>query len=124
MTVEKTDAILIGRTRYSETTLIVHWCSAELGLFRTIAKGESVQDRPITDRSVALIVKARAEAAGLDPSEFSGHSLRAGFITSAANNAAALAKIQEVSRHKSVNVLMGYVRSAELFKGHAGAGFM
>jgi DNA repair protein RecO (recombination protein O) len=37
--VEKTEAILIGRTRYSETTLIVHWCSAELGLFRTIAKG-------------------------------------------------------------------------------------
>lgn len=36
---EKTEAILIGRTPYSETTLIVHWCSAELGLFRTIAKG-------------------------------------------------------------------------------------
>jgi hypothetical protein len=33
-------------------------------------------------------------------------------------------KIQEVSRHKIVNVLMGYVRSAELFKGHAGSGFM
>lgn len=36
---EKTEAILIGRTRYSETTLIVQWCSAEQGLFRTIAKG-------------------------------------------------------------------------------------
>ena len=36
---DKTEAILIGRTRYSETTLIVHWCSPELGLFRTIAKG-------------------------------------------------------------------------------------
>ena len=36
---EKTEAILIGRTRYSETTLIVQWCSAEMGLFRTIAKG-------------------------------------------------------------------------------------
>lgn len=36
---EKTEAILIGRSRYSETTLIVSWCSAELGLFTTIAKG-------------------------------------------------------------------------------------
>lgn len=36
---EKTEAILIGRMRYSETTLIVQWCSAEHGLFRTIAKG-------------------------------------------------------------------------------------
>ena len=36
---EKTEAIIIGRTRYSETTLIVHWCCPEMGLFRTIAKG-------------------------------------------------------------------------------------
>lgn len=36
---EKTEAILIGRMRYSETTLIVQWCSADQGLFRTIAKG-------------------------------------------------------------------------------------
>jgi DNA repair protein RecO len=39
MRMEKTEAILIGRMKYSETTLIVHWCSAEQGLFRTIAKG-------------------------------------------------------------------------------------
>jgi len=37
--VEKTEAIIIGRTRYSETTLIVHWCCPEMGLFKTIAKG-------------------------------------------------------------------------------------
>ncbi|WP_170266989.1 DNA repair protein RecO [Brevifollis gellanilyticus] len=36
---EKTEAILINRIRYSETTLIVSWCSAEQGLFKTIAKG-------------------------------------------------------------------------------------
>lgn len=36
---EKTEAILIGRAPYSETSLIVHWCSPEMGLFRTIAKG-------------------------------------------------------------------------------------
>ncbi|HCN30060.1 MAG TPA: hypothetical protein DIT64_15240 [Verrucomicrobiales bacterium] len=36
---EKTEAILIGRTRWSETSLIIHWCSPGLGLFRTIAKG-------------------------------------------------------------------------------------
>lgn len=36
---EKAEAILIGRASYSETTLIVSWCSAEMGLFKTIAKG-------------------------------------------------------------------------------------
>ncbi|MBB5034450.1 DNA repair protein RecO [Prosthecobacter vanneervenii] len=36
---EKTEAILIGRTRYAESSLIVHWCSPDVGLFKTIAKG-------------------------------------------------------------------------------------
>jgi len=36
---EKTAAILIGRYKLTETSLIVHWCSAELGLFKTVAKG-------------------------------------------------------------------------------------
>lgn len=36
---EKTSAILINRHRLTETSLIVHWCSAEMGLFKTVAKG-------------------------------------------------------------------------------------
>ena len=36
---EQSEAILIGRSRYSETSLIVHWCAPEAGLFRTLAKG-------------------------------------------------------------------------------------
>jgi integrase len=72
---------------------------------------------------VALIVKARARQAGLDPAEFSGHSLRAGFATSAETGASIL-KIQEVSRHKSVDVLSGYARRVDLFKDHPGAGFL
>lgn len=36
---EKTEAILIGRSRFSETSIIAHWCSPELGLFRTMVKG-------------------------------------------------------------------------------------
>lgn len=36
---DKTNAILIGRYKLTETSLIVHWCSAELGLFKTVAKG-------------------------------------------------------------------------------------
>lgn len=36
---EKTNAILIGRHTLTETSLIVHWCSPEFGLFKTVAKG-------------------------------------------------------------------------------------
>lgn len=73
---------------------------------------------------VALVVKEYAEAAGLDPAEFSGHSLRAGFVTSAAESGASILKIQETSRHKSTDVLAGYVRRVDLFKDHAGAAFL
>jgi hypothetical protein len=61
--------------------------------------------------------------AGLDPATFAGHSLRAGFLTSAAEHGASVFKMMEVSRHRSVDTLRGYVRRANLFKEHAGRRF-
>lgn len=87
------------------------------------AKGGFTIDA-MSDRSVARLVQRYAEMAGLDPALVAGHSLRAGFLTEAARTRAGIAKMQEVSRHKSVAVLMGYVRSAELFDDHAGEGFL
>jgi hypothetical protein len=55
---------------------------------------------------------------------FPGHSLRAGFLTSAAKRGASIFKMMDVSRHKSVDTLRGYVRDAELFQDHAGAGLL
>lgn len=45
-------------------------------------------------------------------------------LTEASRNGATIAKMQEVSRHKKVEVLLSYVRSAELFEDHAGQGFL
>ena len=75
----------------------------------------------LTDRSVANIIKAYAGRAGFDASTFSGHSLRSGFLTSAGGKGASIFKMMDVSRHKSMDTLRGYVRDAELFKDHAGA---
>jgi integrase len=93
-------------------------------IFRPINKSGVVAPSRLSDRTVANIVKAYAERAGLDPAVFSGHSLRAGFLTSAAGNGASIFKMMDVSRHKSVDTLRGYVRDAELFKDHAGAGLL
>ena len=92
-------------------------------LYRSIRKGVKVGGR-LTDQSVADIVKAHAERVGLDPSLFAGHSLRAGFLTSAAKRGASIFKMMDVSRHRSVDTLRGYVRDAEIFKDHAGAGLL
>jgi integrase len=92
-------------------------------LFRSIRKGGKVGAR-LTAQSVAHIVKFHAARVGLNPADFSGHSLRAGFLTSAAKRGASIFKMMDVSRHRSVETLRGYVRDAELFKDHAGAGLL
>jgi site-specific recombinase XerD len=93
-------------------------------LFRPINKAGAVAASRLTCRSVANFVKAYAVRAGFDGKMFSGHSLRSGFLTSAAAKGASIFKMMDQSGHKSVDTLRGYVRDAELFKDHAGAGLL
>jgi site-specific recombinase XerD len=131
----KTDVEGVGATiaiptghRLRPVQAIREWLQAaritEGAIFRPVGKGGRLALTRLSDRAVALIVKSRAEAAGLDPAQFSGHSLRAGFITSAAACGASVFKMQAVSRHKTLDVLSGYVRDAEAFKDHAGSPFL
>ena len=92
-------------------------------VFRSVEKGGRLGPR-LSDRSVARIVKDRAEAAGLDPETMSGHSLRAGFVTSALEAGADVLKVMDVTRHRSVDTLKMYDRRAKLFQQHAGKGFL
>jgi site-specific recombinase XerD len=93
-------------------------------IFRRINKAGRVLPDRLTAQSVALIVKAHASRAGFDPEQFSAHSLRAGFLTSAARRGASLFKMMDVSRHRSLSTLKGYVRDGELFADHAGKGLL
>lgn len=93
-------------------------------VFRPIGKGGRIGLVALTDRSVAQIVKDRAAAAGFDAALFAGHSLRAGFVTSALEAGADLLKVMDVTRHTQVDTLKGYDRRAQAFKNHAGKGFL
>jgi hypothetical protein len=93
-------------------------------LFRAVAKGSRIGDTRLSDRAVADVVKAGAGRIGLNTRDFSGHSLRSGFLTSAAQRGASIFKMMDVSRHRSADTLRGYVRDAEIFKDHAGAGLL
>jgi site-specific recombinase XerD len=92
-------------------------------VFRSVKKGGAVAER-LSAQSVADIVKTYAERVGLDPALFAGHSMRSGFLTSAAKRGASIFKMMDQSRHRSVETLRGYVRDAEIFKEHAGAGLL
>jgi len=93
-------------------------------IFRPVRKGGKVREQRLTAKSVCDLVKAYADSVGLDAASFGAHSLRAGFLTSAARRGASVFKMRDVSRHKSMDVLQAYVRDADLFRDHAGAGLL
>jgi hypothetical protein len=93
-------------------------------LFRRIAKGHWIGTERLADHTAVRVVKASARGVGLDPKLFAGHSLRSGFLTSAAGRSASIFKMMDQSRHRSMDTLRGYVRDAELFRDHAGAGLL
>lgn len=92
-------------------------------VFRQVNKGGKVSEEPLGDDGYVKVIKRRAATAGLDPAAFSGHSLRSGFLTSAAESGSDVFRMAEVSRHRSMETLRRYVRRGNLFKGNAGAAF-
>lgn len=93
-------------------------------VFQTMRRGGHLQGRAVGPSDVARLVKQYVDTIGLDPAEYSGHSLRAGFVTSAAAHHARLDKIMEVTRHKSTDMVLRYIRRADAFEDHAGADFL
>lgn len=88
-------------------------------VWRAINKGGRIVDGEITDKTVARIVKAAAERAGLDPAAYAGHSLRAGLATSAAANNAPAATIMKHMRHARFDTTARYIRDADRFQNNA-----
>ncbi|WP_199228266.1 tyrosine-type recombinase/integrase, partial [Azospirillum sp. Sp 7] len=75
-----------------------------------------VRPQRLSAMAVVRAVKGAAARAGLDPATVSGHSLRAGLATAAAQAGAPLLAIMAQTRHRSVQVARGYVRDAELWR--------
>ena len=92
-------------------------------VLRTCEFGKVIDGR-LSDKQVARTIKAFASRLGLDHAAFGGHSLRSGFLTSAAARGASIFKMADQSGHKSMDTLRGYVRNAEVFNDHAGAGLL
>jgi integrase len=93
-------------------------------LFRGVSRFGRVQLDALSDRSVARIVQRAAAAAGLDPATVAGHSLRAGFMTTAARNGRSLQAIMAQSLHRSERVARSYIRHAGVFDDNAAAGLV
>jgi integrase len=88
-------------------------------LFRPINKAGTVSEKRLTGEAVSIIIKRRLAAAGIDPTDYSGHSLRAGFATTAAIAGAPLWKIRMQTRHATEQSVARYVRVTSLFSANA-----
>ena len=97
---------------------------AEGPLFRRLTRHDELTSQRMSDRAIARLIQRAAGDVGLTPDQYGGHSLRAGFLTDAAHAGATIPKMQDISRHKTVAILLDYVRSAEMYEDHAGASFL
>ena len=88
-------------------------------LFRRFSKGSKLSENRLTDQTVALLIKAYLKLAGVDSSNYSGHSLRSGFATSAAESGAEERSIMAMTGHKSTEMVRRYIKEANLFKNNA-----
>ncbi|MBO9127693.1 MULTISPECIES: site-specific integrase [unclassified Rhizobium] len=88
-------------------------------VFRRIGRWGTVSSRELDPQSINLIVKQRAEMAGLEPGEFSAHGLRSGYLTEAANRGIPLPEAMEQSRHRSVQQASSYYNNATRRSGKA-----
>jgi len=88
-------------------------------LFRRFVKGSKLSKSRLTDQTVALLIKEYLLLAGIDSKNYSGHSLRSGFATSAAESGAEERSIMAMTGHKSSEMVRRYIKEANLFKNNA-----
>jgi len=106
----------VARMRDENVCPVAAWTEyleGELGLSEGLAF-VSRTNRPLHGKDVTRRLQARLKGAGVQVKGYSSHSLRAGCITAASQAGFSMAEIQRQSRHKSLEVLAGYIRTATL----------
>ena len=110
-------------SKYCPVVSLKRWISiSEINsgsLFRRFLKGSKLSEKRLTDQTVALLIKEYLQLAGIDSKNYSGHSLRSGFATSAAEAGAEERSIMAMTGHKSTEMVRRYIKEANLFKNNA-----
>jgi len=116
-------AVPYGRTRWCPVRHLSEWLAhaaiSEGPLFRSIDRHGRIAPDRLSGDAVSTIIKKRLAAADFDPASFSGHSLRAGFATSAARAGASSWKIRQQTGHASDTMLARYIRDGDMFTDNA-----
>jgi integrase len=112
-----------GRTRFCPVTALRQWREqsgiTDGAVFRPVDRRGQVATERLSGEAISVIVKTRVAAAGYDPARYSGHSLRAGLATSAAQAGVASWRVRQQTGHASDAMLARYIRDGELFVDNA-----
>jgi integrase len=115
--------VAFGRTRWCPIAVLELWlglANIHTGpLFRRVDRHGHILNERLAGEAISLIVKDRVGALGLNASNYSGHSLRAGFVTSAALSGVSTWAIRKTTGHKSDQMLSRYIRDGSLFSNYA-----
>jgi integrase len=116
-------AIPFGRSRWCPVAAFDIWLTAssiaEGAIFRPVDRHGRVHNARLSAEAVSLVVRERLAAAGFNPTHYSGHSLRAGLATGAAQAGVPTWRIRQQTRHASEAMLSRYIRDGELFTDNA-----
>ena len=88
-------------------------------IFRRFSKGSKLSENRLTDQTVALLIKKYLQLGGIENKNYSGHSLRSGFATSAAESGVEERSIMAMTGHKTTEMVRRYIKEANLFKNNA-----
>jgi integrase len=83
-------------------------------IFRVMNRHDQVLPKRLSGEGVGIVVKRHVEGMGFEPSQFAGHSLRAGLATSAAAAGKSERAIMGQTGHRSVNTVRRYIRERKL----------
>lgn len=112
-----------GRTRHCPVAAITEWQTrsgiAEGAIFHPINRHGQLQPERLSGDAISEVIRERLADVGIEPEGYSGHSLRAGFATSAAQAGVSTIKIRQQTGHASDAMLSRYIRDGELFVGNA-----
>jgi len=111
------------RSQYCPVVTLKKWIEVSQiisgPVFRRFTKGSKLSNNRLTDQTVALLIKKYLQLAGIDSKNYSGHSLRSGFATSAAEFGVEERNIMAMTGHKSTEMVRRYIKESNLFKNNA-----
>ena len=110
-------------SQYCPVVSLINWLKISKitsgPVFRRFVKGSKLSINRLTDQTVALLIKKYLNLVGIDSKNYSGHSLRSGFATSAAESGVEERSIMAMTGHKSTEMVRRYIKEANLFKDNA-----